>query len=69
VQQQRTRASPCHRTAPPRSGSSHVAVVDAPKIEAVTELIYATRLSQWNTVEVCPASPVADLDDFPIVFE
>jgi hypothetical protein len=29
-------------------------------------------MSQWNTVEVCPTTPVADmmanLDSFPIVF-
>jgi hypothetical protein len=50
-----------------------VSVVDAPNIEAVTELVYATGLSQRNTVEVCPATSVADmmvnLDAFPIVFE
>jgi hypothetical protein len=53
-------------------GHRTVAVVDAPSIEAVTELIYATGMSQWNTVEVCPTTPVADmmanLDSFPIVF-
>ena len=50
-----------------------MAVVEAPSIEAVTELVYATGLSQWNTVEVCPTTPVADmmanLDAFPIVFD
>jgi len=49
-----------------------VAVVDAPNIEAVTELAYATGLTQWNTVEVYPVTPAADfmanLDAFPIVF-
>lgn len=35
-------------------------MVDAARMEAVTELAYATRLSQWNTVGVCPASPVAE---------
>jgi hypothetical protein len=54
---------PSHRT---------MSVVDAPNIEAVTELVHATGLSQWNTVEVCPVLPVADmmdnLDAFPIVF-
>jgi hypothetical protein len=38
----------------------------------VTQLVYATGLSRWNTVEVCPTTPVADmmahLEDFPIVF-
>jgi hypothetical protein len=50
-----------------------VAVVDALSIETVTHLVYATGLSQWNTVEVCPTTPVADmmanLEDFPIVFQ
>ncbi len=54
-------------------GHRTVSVVDAPNIEAVTQLVYATGLSQWNTVEVCPTTPVADmmanLDAFPIVFE
>ena len=54
-------------------GHRTVAVVDAPSVEAVVELVYATGLSQWNNVEVCPARPVADmmanLDAFPIVFE
>ena len=39
----------------------------------MTQLVYASGLSQWNTVEVCPTTPVADmmsdLDAFPIVFE
>jgi hypothetical protein len=54
-------------------GHRTVSVVEAPSIEAVTELVYATGLSQWNTVEVCPTRPVADMmanvEDFPIVFE
>jgi hypothetical protein len=54
-------------------GHRMVAVVEAPSIEAVSQLVYATGLSQWNTVEVCPTTPVADmmanLEDFPIVFE
>jgi hypothetical protein len=54
---------PSHRT---------MSVVDAPNIEAVTQLVHATGLSQWNTVEVCPVLPVAammdSLDAFPIVF-
>jgi hypothetical protein len=48
-------------------------VVEAPSIEAVTELVFATGLAQWNTVEVYPTTPVAELmarlDEFPIVFE
>src|ERR1700694_3526992 len=51
-------------------GHRTVAVVDAPNIEAVTKLVYDTGLSQWNTVEVCPTTPTAELmarvDDFPI---
>jgi hypothetical protein len=54
-------------------GHRSVSVVDAPSIETVTDFVYATGLSQWNTVEVCPTRPVADmmadLDAFPIVFE
>ena len=54
-------------------GHRTVAVVEAPSIEAVTQLVYETGLSQWNTVEVCPTTPVVELmakvDDFPIVFE
>jgi hypothetical protein len=53
-------------------GHRMMSVVDAPNIEAVTQLVHATGLSQWNTVEVCPVLPVADmmdnLDTFPIVF-
>jgi hypothetical protein len=53
-------------------GHRMVAVVDAPTIEAVTELVYAAGLTQWNTVDVWPATPAADfmanLDAFPIVF-
>jgi len=53
-------------------GHRTVSVVDAPNIEAVTKLVYDTGLSQWNTVEVCPVTPVAELmgrvEDFPIVF-
>ncbi len=54
-------------------GHRTVSVVEAPSIEAVTALVYATGLSQWNNVEVCPTTPVADmmanLDAFPIIFE
>ncbi len=54
-------------------GHRSVSVVDAPSVEAVVELVYACGLSQWNTVEVCPTTPIADmmadLDAFPIVFE
>jgi hypothetical protein len=53
-------------------GHRTVAVVEAPSIEAVTQLVYDTGFSQWNTVEVFPTTPVADLmadiGTFPIVF-
>jgi len=43
-----------------------------PSIEAVNQLVHATGMSQWNTVEVCAVLPLADmmedLDAFPIVF-
>jgi len=54
---------PSHRT---------MAVVDAPSIEAVTQFVYETGLFQWNTVEVYPVTPIAEMmatiDDSPIVF-
>jgi hypothetical protein len=54
-------------------GHRTVSVVDAPNIEAITKLVYDIGLSQWNTVEVCPVTPISELmariDDFPIVFE
>jgi hypothetical protein len=54
-------------------GHRTVAVVEAANVESVAELVYESGLSQWNTVEVCPTRPVAELmakvDDFPIVFE
>src|SRR3954454_266023 len=42
-------------------GHRTIAVVDAPNIEAVAELVYATGLSQWNTVEVSPTTPTAEM--------
>ena len=54
-------------------GHRTVSVVEAPSVEAVAELVYESGLSQWNTVEVCPTTPVPEmmgrLGDFPIVFE
>src|ERR1700734_2221710 len=54
---------PRHRT---------LSIVDASSIGAGTQLVPATGLSQWNTVEVVPVVPGADmmdnLDAFPIVF-
>jgi hypothetical protein len=53
-------------------GHRTVAVVEAPNIEAVVQLVNATGLSQWNTVEVCPTTPVAEMmanvGDFPTLF-
>jgi len=54
-------------------GHRSIAVVQAPTIEAVAKLAFETGLSQWNTVEVFPVTPVAELmarvDEFPVVFE
>ena len=54
-------------------GHRTVTVVEAPSIEVVTKLVFDVGLSQWNTVEVYPTTPVAELmarvDDFPIVFD
>lgn len=54
-------------------GHRTVAVIQAPNIEAVTKLVFDTGLSQWNTVEVSPVTPTAELmanmDDYPIIFE
>jgi len=53
-------------------GHRSIAVLDAPSIEAVAKLVYDTGLSQWNTVEAYPVTPIAELmanvGDFPIVF-
>lgn len=54
-------------------GHRSISVVEAPTIEAVTKLVFDSGLSQWNNVEVCPTTPVAelmaDLERFPIVFD
>jgi hypothetical protein len=54
-------------------GHRTLAVVEAPNVEAVVELVYDSGLSQWNTVEVCPTRPVAEMmarvDQFPVVFD
>jgi len=53
-------------------GHRSIAVLEAPSIEAVTKLVYDSGLSQWNTVEAYPVTPIAELmanvGDFPIVF-
>jgi hypothetical protein len=50
-----------------------IAVAEAPTIEAVTEFVYQTGLSQWNTVEVVPVTPIGEmmgrLFEFPTIFE
>ena len=54
-------------------GHRTVAVVEAPSIEVVTQLLYDVGLTQWNTVEVHPVTPVSEMmarvEDFPIIFE
>jgi hypothetical protein len=54
-------------------GHRTVSVVEAPSVEVVAQLVYDVGLSQWNTVEVCPVRPVAelmaDVEKFPIVFD
>ena len=54
-------------------GHRMVAVLEAPSIEVVTKLVFDIGLSQWNDVEVCPATPtadrMADMDGFSSLFE
>ena len=54
---------PSHRT---------FAVVEAPSIEVLCKLVEDSGLSQWNTVEVAPVTPIAEMmariDDSPIIF-
>ena len=54
---------PSHRT---------FAVLEAPSIEVVCKLVEDVGLSQWNTVEVAPVTPIAEMmariDESPIVF-
>jgi hypothetical protein len=53
-------------------GHRTMSVVEAPSIEVVTKLLYDVGLTQWNTVEVCPVTPVSEMmarvEDFPIIF-
>jgi hypothetical protein len=55
---------PSHRT---------VAIVEAATVEAVVSFVNRSGLSQWNTVEVCPTTPISemmgDLEEFPIIWE
>ena len=54
-------------------GLRTISVVEAPNIEAVTQLLYDVGLTQWNNVEVCPVTPVSEMmarvEEFPIIFE
>jgi|GEM_PF-637303 len=54
-------------------GHRTIAVVDAPSVEAVAQFVYETGLSQWNTVEVAPITPIGEMmarvNDFPVVFD
>lgn len=54
---------PTHRT---------IAVVEAPSVEVVCRFVDDTGMSQWNTVEVAPLTPIAELmprvNEFPILF-
>jgi len=53
-------------------GHRMIAFVDAPSIETVTKLVFDTGLSQWNSVEVCPATPSSErmlrVDEFPTLY-
>ena len=55
---------PSHRT---------IAIVEAPNVEAVVGFVNDSGLSQWNTVEVCPTTPIGELmatvEESPIVFD
>ena len=50
-----------------------IAVLEAPSVEVVTQLVFDIGLSQWNTVEVWPATPTSErmgnMDDFPVVYD
>jgi hypothetical protein len=43
---------PSHRT---------VAIVDAPSIETVNEFVMTVGLMQWNTIETCAVTPIAEM--------
>jgi hypothetical protein len=62
------RASPSSSARSTSIRASHAVVVDASSIETATELVHATGLSQWNTVEVVPVAHMTEnLDAVPIV--
>ena len=49
---------PSHRT---------IAIVEAPAIEAVTKWVMETGMFQWNTVEVCPVTPIEEM--MPVIMQ
>src|SRR5262249_3027817 len=55
---------PSHRT---------VAIVEAPTVEAVVKFVNESGLSQWNTVEVSPTTPImemmATVEESPVIFD
>jgi hypothetical protein len=55
---------PSHRT---------IAIVEAPNVEAVVRFVNDSGLSQWNTVEVCPTTPIGEMmatvGDSPVIFD
>ena len=54
-------------------GHRTVAVVEAANVESVVAFVNSTGLSQWNTVEVCPTTPIMEMmmtvEEYPILFE
>jgi hypothetical protein len=42
-------------------GHTTIAVLNAGNIEAVSKLAFESGLTQWNTVQVYPATPVPEL--------
>jgi hypothetical protein len=55
---------PSHRT---------ITIAEAPNIEAVVKFVNESGLSQWNTVEVCPTTPISEMmarmEESPIIFD
>jgi hypothetical protein len=54
-------------------GHRTIAIVEAPNVEAVVKFVNESGMSQWNTVEVCPTTPISEmmatLDESPIIFD
>jgi hypothetical protein len=55
---------PSHRT---------IAIVEGPNVETVVRFVNESGLSQWNTVEVCPTTPISEMmatmNESPIIFD